>query len=269
MDQDLSRMKTPPEGMSMPYIPQIVFTVILHIPVLGFILLGIQHLIYKKSPTLLYFIVGGYLCSFLEAIVDINGMCYFPMDGQIVGIYDYERGVPLFVVGTYSWFMGGQSYLFKIALDSGSVTKSGLWQRWITTMLVNLIVEIPMLLLGMYCYYGPQPFKILGFPIWWLIVNTMIPISSGFAIHVLNPYLKGWKSLFTILIIPMADGFSNLALAWPVWCALHSEYGFAATYPAFFLTLGLGCLTVWTITLYLVSKAEPNLTDAEHEPLVA
>lgn len=95
MDQDLSKTKVTPEGMKMPHIPELVFTIILHIPVVCFTLVGIYHLVKKRSPMPLYFIIGGYICSLLEPIVDVNGMCYFPLEGQIVGTYDYGCGIPL------------------------------------------------------------------------------------------------------------------------------------------------------------------------------
>ncbi|CAK7225830.1 hypothetical protein SEUCBS140593_006036 [Sporothrix eucalyptigena] len=267
MYKDISKIKVPPEGMVTPRVPHLVFTIILHIPVLVMAAMGTRDLIRKKSPTMLCFLAGGYVSSLLEAVVDINGMCYFPIEGQIVGIYDYERAIPLFVVATYSWFMGGQGYFFKKSLDAQLLTKRMLWVRWIATMGVNLLLEIPMLLLGMYCYYGPQPFKIAGFPIWWLIVNTVIPVSSGFAAHVLAPHLQGWKELFIILIVPMADGFSNAALGFPMWCALNSEWDFSATYPAFFLTVGLGSFFIWMVSLYLPTEA-PIKFGSEREPLL-
>ncbi|KAL4809782.1 hypothetical protein BDV18DRAFT_156167 [Aspergillus unguis] len=268
MDQDLSKLKEPPEGMVMPYGAQLFFTIATHIPVVISVVLGVYNIIKKKSPALLYFAIGGYVSSLFEAIVDVNGMCYFPLDGQFVGIYNYDRAIPVFVVSTYSWFMGSQGYLFKLSLDSGRLTKARLWQGWVTTMLINFFLEFPMLLLGLYVYYGAQPFKVLGFPLWWLFVNTMIPMSGGFIVHKLSPLLQGWRSLLIILIVPMADGFSNAAIGFPMWCALNSEMGYEATYPAFFATAGLAILTVSVISSYLPSEPAKDGTDREREPLL-
>jgi hypothetical protein len=53
----------------------------------------------------------------------------------------------------------------------------------------------------------------------------------------------------------MADGIANAATAWPVWAALNTKLGMAATYPAAILTFGLAALLVWIIALGLPTAA--------------
>jgi hypothetical protein len=75
-----------------------------------------------------------------------------------------------------------------------------------------------------------------------------MPIVAGLLVHKMTPHLTGARILAIVAFVPMADGLTNGALAWPVWSALNTQIGFLATYPAAVASSGLAALAIWVIT---------------------
>jgi hypothetical protein len=238
----------PPYEMVMPYTAQLIFTIAVMVPWIILTAMALRILIKEKQPTPLLFMIGGMFCIVFEPIVDVMGMVFFPIEGQWIGIHTFAgRPVPIFMWPVYSWFVGGQAFLFWQAMHRGTITEGGVWKHWLIGWGVNIILESPPIWFGVYTYFGPHPFNFWGLPLWWPAVNATMPLIAAFIVHKSWPHLGGWKILLVMPIILMADGLVNGALAWPVWSALHSGYGLAVAYPAGFVTMFLSCVAVWLL----------------------
>jgi hypothetical protein len=192
--------------------------------------------------------LGGLCAIVIEPIVDVMGMCFFPIEGQWVGLETFAgRPVPIWMYPVYSWFVGGQAFLLWRSMQRGTLTGRGLWQHWLVGWGVNIVLETPGVLMGVYAYYGDQAFNFWGLPLWWPAVNATMPVVAAFVVHKAWHLLQGWRVLAIVPLLPMADGLVNGGLAWPTWSALHSEIGYAATYPAAILTIALAALAVWIL----------------------
>lgn len=244
---DLSSIPQPPDGLVMNATGQTIFTIGVTIPWIILLVLAIRYLVRDRSPVLMLFLAGGAICILMEPVVDVLGMCFFPRENQWVGVETFGRPIPIFMWPVYSWFVGGQAYLFWRLFQRG-MNRSQLWKLWLVVMGVNVVLESPGILMDVYTYYGPQPFNLWGLPLWWPPVNASMPIVAAFLIHKMTPHLTGARALAVIPFLPMADGLTNGALAWPVWTALNTQIGFWATYPAAVATFGLAALAVWVMT---------------------
>ncbi len=60
---------TPP----MPFVPEVLFTVFLGIPVVVMVFFAVRHLIVGKGPLLLFCLIGGGIACLFEPIVDTLG----------------------------------------------------------------------------------------------------------------------------------------------------------------------------------------------------
>jgi hypothetical protein len=250
----------PPVDMVMPPLQQTIFTVLVHIPFVILLGLAIRVYLRDRSPVPMLFMAGGLLATFMEPVVDVLGLCYFPRTGQWVGLETFGRPIPAFMWAVYSWFVGGQAFLFWRWMQRGTLTRHRMWQVWGITWLVNAVLELPGLLMGVYTYYGAQPFSVFGFPLWWPAINATMPVVAAYAVHRLWPHLTGAKVLFIVPLVPMADAMTNGALGWPVWNALNTGLGYAGTYPAALATFGLGVLAIWAITRGLPARRpEPEV----------
>jgi hypothetical protein len=156
----------------------------------------------------------------------------------------------------YSWFVGGQAYLFYRLFERG-ITRRQLFQLWGLVFLVNIALETPGIATNVYTYYGKQPMDIWGFPLWWGIINPLMPMTAATMIYKLKPYLTEWWALAAavIIIIPGADGVANAFVGWPVITALNTDVGSTGSWVASFITLGIGAFTVYMISLLVEHPA--------------
>jgi hypothetical protein len=251
---DLSPIAQPPSGIHMSAVGQTIFTIAVTIPWVVLFFVAVRMWRRDHTPVPLLFMLGGALCILFEPVVDVLGMCWFPRINQWVGLEVFGRPIPLFMWPVYSWFVGGQAFLFWRAFQRG-MTRDRLWRWWLILMGINVALESPGILMHVYRYYGAQPLNPWGLPLWWLAVNATMPIVAAFIVHKLFTHLTGARLLLIVALVPMADGATNGAIAWPVWTALNTRLGFWATYPAAFAVFGLAALLVWCVTRGLPVEA--------------
>jgi hypothetical protein len=241
--------------MVMPATAQAVFTLFIFAPLGVAIGIAIRNLVRGDGPLLLFCLIGGAVAAVFEPIVDVLGLVYFPRNGSWVAFETMGRPVPLLIAFVYPWYVGGQGYLAYRLFQRG-IDRMGVFRLWAIFFAVNIALETPGLIPGVYTYYGRQPFDFWGFPLWWGFVNPVMPLIAGALIVRLRPYLgSGWRLLGIVPLIPIADGVANAATAWPMWATLNTDLPSVATYAAAIVTLGLALYAVWVISL-VVSRPE-------------
>src|ERR1700757_1098696 len=115
----------PPWEMTTPSMAQTIITVVLAVVVAAFVVAALFDWRRSGSPNFFLMLVGGYVCSFNEATVDVLGHCFFPVDGAIA-YSAFGRPVPVWVVLAYIIFFGGLSYLMSFAFKRGA-THRAMW----------------------------------------------------------------------------------------------------------------------------------------------
>jgi hypothetical protein len=151
------------------------------------------------------------------------------------------RPIPLFVVFGYTMEMGGATLVgLELLRRRGP---SSIWLFWIVNGLFMGAFELFAVHTKTYVYYGPQPLRILDWPIWWEPANSLVAVGGAVAIYALRP--RGW-ALFTIIpLMLMMDAGCEAASAWPVYAALWSNMSMAVRQLAGVATFGLAAAGVW------------------------
>ncbi|MGU3650734.1 hypothetical protein [Mycolicibacterium sp. A43C] len=242
----------------MPFIPEMIFTVFLGIPVVIAVFFAVKHLINGRGPLLAYCLIGGGIACLFEPIVDVLGLAYMREGAHLTTFSSMGRDFPLFINFVYIWYVGGLAYLAYRLFATG-ITKKGLFQLYLIDVFINIWLESPGVLMGAYEYYGPQPLNFWGLPLWWVCVNPIMPMVAGAMIYRLAPHLPGWRLALVIAFIPMADGIGNGATAWPVWTALNLDSSLLVTHMAWLVTLGLALTCVWMLG-FVVARPDDEVT---------
>jgi hypothetical protein len=246
----------------MPETGQALFTAFIFAPLGVMLVIALRQLIRDREPLMLLCIAGGALAMFFEPIVDVLGLVWFARENQWVAFEVFGRPMPLFVAFVYPWYVGGQGYIAYRVISRG-ITVAQMFLLWGIFAATDIALESPGVIANVYSYYGAQPLNPWGLPLWWPIVNPVMPLLVGALIFRVLPHLdRGWKLLAIVLFIPMADGMANGATAWPIWTALNTDLGLGATYPAMVMTLGLAAVSVWLLAL-LVQPARSGAAVAE------
>jgi hypothetical protein len=241
----------------MPFMPEVLFTIFLGVPVLIGCFFAIKHLVNGRGPLLTYCLVGGGIACLFEPIVDTLGLCYIRQGAATTTFFSMGRDFPLFINFVYIWYVGGLAYL-AYRIFSVGITRRMVFAIYVIDVFINIWLESPGVLMGAYEYYGPQPLNFWGLPLWWVCVNPLMPLTAGTLIYRLRPHLPGWRLALVIAFIPMADGIGNGAAAWPVWTALNRSAPLWVTHLAWLVTLGLALTFVWALS-FIVGRAEDEV----------
>ncbi|RQR22044.1 hypothetical protein DIE23_37420 [Burkholderia sp. Bp9143] len=192
-------------------------------------------------------VVGAAVASLTECLWDIQGAIWYPQFGHTPLYRIFNISVPLWDLPGYACYLGGQGYWFYRRLRKG-MTTSTFWRFYVFCWLTDIALEVPVLQLGIYVYYGPQPFNFLGLPLWQAMGNSLIPIFIGSAIYSWREMLTGVKVLLVIPLVITSLVFALTGVGWPVWLAMNSGGGYAATYPAAAIAMALSLLLAYMVS---------------------
>lgn len=231
----------PPWTMTTPATPQLVITAILAVVVTAFAIAALIEWRRTGRPVFALMLIGGYVCSFNEATVDVLGHCHFPGDGWIAYRF-LDRSVPVWVVLAYVVFFGGLSYLMAKAFQKGA-SRSQMWSGIAVFGVLNVLLEIPMLRSGLYVYYGEQPFTVAGFPISWLVINSLGSLCAAVVMTRLDWLFTGARQLL-IVFVPFVTYMSSWVLAMPYFAVTNTDAPSTVRMLAAAVSLALGCIAI-------------------------
>ena len=81
-------------------------------------------------------------------------------------------------------------------------------------IITDAVMETIGINLGVYEYYGVQPFKFLNFPYWWGFINGGSFVTIGAILALAVPRLKGAQKLWLLLVAPMGMMFAYFGVGW-------------------------------------------------------
>ena len=234
-----SAVPLPPVDMPTPPTPELVATVTIGAVVALRAVGGIYLWRRTGRPEGLLVLAGGFLCCFTEAPVDVLGACWFPLGGTWVYTM-FDRPIPLWVCLAYAAFFGGLTYINVLLFRAGS-SRRVMWSAVGAVLVINLILEMPLLASDLYLYYGPQPFMIGGFPISWLVINSFGSMVASVVIVRLSWFFTGTRMLL-LLAVPYGTYMASWVVAMPYFATMNAEVSTFTRGVAALVSLGLGLL---------------------------
>jgi hypothetical protein len=244
MTTSIVAIAQPPWGMTTPTTAQTIITVILATVVAAFVVAALRDWKRSGSPAFLLMLIGGYVCSFNEATVDVLGHCFFPNDG-VLGYTAFGRGVPVWVILAYIVFFGGLSYVMAAAFKNGA-TRTTMWTGIVIFGVLNVVLEMPMLGAGLYVYYGYQPFAVGGFPLSWLVINSLGSLFGAVVLVRLSWFFTGARQLL-LVFLPFATYMSSWVLAMPHFAITNTDMPAGVHMAAAALSMVLGVIAIDTL----------------------
>ena len=181
---------------------------------------ALYHLIKSKDDVPILMIVGGFICSLLEPMLDNLGHLWYPTNLPGPAFVGYELNVPYLIPPCYVFFIAMTGYWAYLQMKKGLDIK-GVFLVWFLIAMTDVIMEIPGTATGAYVYYGDAPFKIFGFPVPWGWLNGTSMFMVGVLLYIVEPHLKGAHRYWIIAVPTMAMGAAYGMVAWPYFMALN------------------------------------------------
>jgi hypothetical protein len=250
-----------PDGTQMPHTAQLVATAAMAVLVAAFVAYAVREIARSRSITLALLLVGGAISYFNEPIDDVLGLVWHPVVDQWTALDTFAR-VPLWGLGIYVVFFGGMPYLILQSLRRG-VTRRQLW-GWVAALtVVDVAVELPVLASGIYSYYGDAPLQIGGFPVYWIVINTVGPLALAILLFATGDVFSGWRALYLLLLPMMFDAAGSVAVGWPIFSALNAHASAPMRWVAAVVTIAIGLATLDLLIAYAarMSAALPRTKD--------
>jgi hypothetical protein len=219
---DLSPIPQPPAGLEVDHGLQAVFTVVQLVPILIGVAVSLHWWRSRRSLLPLVCLVGGGLAMFLEPVIDVCWLAFFPRSGHWIGFEAFGRPMPVWLCLAYVWFFGGQTFVAWLRLRNDPRPRE-VWRTWALFIATDLVLEAAGLVSDLYLYYGRQPFEVGGLPLLAPLVNASVPVMAAVVLHLLEPGLRGAGRLLAVLVVPFTDALGNLGPGLPTFTVLNSD----------------------------------------------
>lgn len=241
----------PPPGMRMDPFWQPFMTFIQVVPVVAVVWLGLRRWLRHDKALLWVALAGGALASLIEPLTDHVAFVWFAPHGLWQMFATFGRPMPWFILPCYVWFVGGQVAYLMYRVRRG-VTPKQLWGLYAVFVGTNVVMEVPAIAVGIYAYYGAQPFQVLGLPLWFQSISAAAPLfATAVFVHVW-PRLRGAARIAAVAIPPVVWAMTNAGAGWPAWSALNSTDNMAVTWlcglATICLSLGIAAVSISMIT---------------------
>jgi cytochrome c oxidase subunit IV len=191
-------------------------------------------------------LAGGLIANLIEAELDNLGLLWFARNNHLIVFHSFGRFMPLYVTLGYGFYFGAITYFTLDGLRRGRGARY-LWAIYAFGWVFDCALETTGSAVGLYKYYGPQPYNIWSIPLWWMFVNPALPIAAGGLFHVMRRRLAGVRALLVVPLLPMCYGATYGALAWPIFVALNSHVRGWVIWIAGTVTPAFCLLYVWLI----------------------
>jgi hypothetical protein len=131
-------------------------------------------------------ILGGLICSLEEAMLDMLGHLHWAPNLQMV-YTNFGVSVPALIPLCFVIRNGAKlpHYFMLLAMGAG----------------LDALMETIGINLGVYKYYGIQPFEFLNFPYWWAFINGSSFVAVGSLLAYFVPRLRGGRK-WLLLMVP-------------------------------------------------------------------
>lgn len=166
-------------------------------------------------------LVGGLATCQLEPFADVLGLVWFPEHDQAHAFTSMGVPIPWWVVMGYICLFGLMTWASLRHLESNP-SKRQFWVFSAGMLLTACVFEWLLLASHAYLYYGVQPLKVMGYPLYWMTLNSGACLLAALVMYRFGSFFAGYRAFATILLIPSADAAVMLVTGWPAFAGIHS-----------------------------------------------
>jgi hypothetical protein len=173
---------------------------------------AIRAAVKSKNYIPLLVMASGLICSLLEPMLDLLGHLHWA-ENLIPAFTNFGITVPALIPLCYVAFLGLEAYWCYFVIRNGA-------HRMTFVMLLGMgiitdaVMETIGINLGVYLYYGTQPFELFNFPYWWGFINGGSFVTIGAILAYAVPRLKGASKLLLLLVAPFGMMVAYFGVGW-------------------------------------------------------
>ena len=175
-----------------------------------------------KLPILM--LLAGLGTSLGEPMLDLVGHLRWSENLLGPAFVNFGIPVPILIPPCYMLFMGLESYWIWSVIQRG-INKRAFFLMFAACGISDAIMEHPGVMMGVYEYYGRQPFEFYKFPFYWSFTNGVAICTIAVLLHFVWPKVKdqGWKQLWVIPLGIIGTTAGEFGSGFPVFLAINAN----------------------------------------------
>ncbi|UAK40474.1 hypothetical protein K8O93_07160 [Gordonia bronchialis] len=160
--------------------------------------LGRGYSMQRRNYVPLLALGSGLLCCLLEPMLDLLGHLHWA-NGLVPAFTNFGITVPALIPLCYVAFLGLEAHFCYFVIRNGAHARHFVMLLGMGVV-TDAVMETIGINLGIYEYYGVQPFELFNFPYWWGFINgaSFVTIGAIFAYAV--PRWDGTRKLWWLLL---------------------------------------------------------------------
>ncbi|WP_320668729.1 hypothetical protein [Patulibacter defluvii] len=198
----------------------------------------------------LVLLAAGVVAANMEPLGDHVGLIVYAPDVPWFDYWLMGRQMPSFIaVGEASYIAFGGYYAYRMLANGRSVGRVVL----ISAVLVGIpeiLVEVGWHHWGIISYYGDNPTRILGVPLYSIVQNsTLLPVL-GLVAFLGAEHLRGVQRLWLLIAVPAVTIGYIVGVSWPVYVAIQSSAAAPIVWAAALVTCAASIGGAWAAINY-------------------
>jgi hypothetical protein len=215
----------------------------------------------RRDPLPLLMLGAGLITSLGEPMLDLVGHLRWAENLHGPAFSNFGLDIPLLIPPCYALFMGLEAYWVYTVIQRG-VTVKQFFLMFLAIGVSDAIMEHPGVIMGVYEYYGSQPFEFYKFPFYWSFTNGAAIATIGVILHFLWPHLKGrgWVQLVVLPIGIIGTTMAEFGTGFPVFLAINADIPTWLQWVIGSLTLVMAVLWIRTLAGFVCRDTEIEWT---------
>lgn len=176
-----------------------------------------------REVTPLVLVIAGLIAANIEPVGDHVGMIEYASNIPWFHYWVLGRRMPSFIaVGECAYVALGCYYASHLVERGASIRRLA----FISAVLIGIPEVITEMLWhhwGLIAYYGNNPTRIFGVPLYSIVQNSALLPFYGVVTYLSRRYLRGAQVLWLLVFVPTATIGYIVGVSWPVYLAVGSS----------------------------------------------
>ncbi|MBV0920476.1 MULTISPECIES: hypothetical protein [Mycobacteroides] len=167
--------------------------------------------------------IAGLVAANIEPLGDLVGAIVYANDTPWFGYTVMGRRMPAWILVGASSYVAIGGYIAYRYVSQGRSLRDIFMLSAIYVGIPEIVIEMVWHFTGVIAYYGHNPTRVGGIPLYSIVQNTTLLPVYGIVIFYAVKYLKGSRIWLLVLLIPATTIGYIVGVSWPAYQAVQSS----------------------------------------------
>lgn len=240
-----------------------VIIVLLYAGFLGTVAWAAFKLIRQRELLPAILVVAGLAAANIEPLGDHVGFIVYAPNIPWFHYWILGRRLPSFIAVAECAYVALGSYYASRLIEQGRSVRQLTFVSAVLIGIPEVVTEMLWHHWGIIAYYGHNPTRILGVPLYSIVQNSALLPFYGVVTYLCRRYLRGPQMLWLILFVPTATIGYVVGVSWPVYLAVGSSAtGWVVWLAAIVVSVTSLAVTYATLQLPMIRDRREHAVEA-------